>query len=285
MIETVNMHQQLESLVRDRFYSMYPVPLHLDQVISKHGYSLEQYQQPEIQQQVAQHQLDEYYQTIDWLLDHQCRVVVLDQDPQFQTYTALPRQFDRMLLQGRPPQSQQELLDEKNSTYFQSSIDTWNKLQLNNIWDQRERDALNIRPFKTNKFECNFARPVCRINSLELWGFGPQVIAKVMNFLQLDINTQRFEQWHSVYRKWQSLQFKILDFVINLDYIVEAIINNWYYKLPDLTYQQEVILQHCLIYQHGLNLKTWQLEKFPNNTQQLHELLEINTHPIEKIYN
>ena len=39
-----------------------------------------------------------------------------------------------------------------------------------------------------------------------------------------------------------------------------------------------------LIYKYGLNLKTWQLEKFPNNTKQLHELLEENIHPIEKIY-
>ena len=42
---------------------------------------------------------------------------------------------------------------------------------------------------------------------------------------------------------------------------------------------QEAFIQHELIYKHNLNLKTWQLEKF-TNTQQLHNLLETNTHPL-----
>ena len=48
--------------------------------------------------------------------------------------------------------------------------------------------------------------------------------------------------------------------------VFDAIVHNWYYEIDNLTFEQEVIIQHCLIYQHGLNLKTRQLEKFPSNT-------------------
>ena len=40
-----------------------------------------------------------------------------------------------------------------------------------------------------------------------------------------------------------------------------------------------------IIYKHNLGLKTWQLEKFPANTQDLHTLLESNTlHNLDDIY-
>jgi len=83
---------------------------------------------------------------------------------------------------------------------------------------------------------------------------------------------------------WQKKQLDLLDFCYNQPHIVDAIVNNLYYEI-DLTFDQEIIIQHCLIYQHGLNLKTWQLEKFPNNTQDLHKLLEPNIHSVENIYN
>ena len=47
----------------------------------------------------------------------------------------------------------------------------------------------------------------------------------------------------------------------------------------DLDVIQEAFIQRELIYKHNLNLKTFQLEKFIN-TQQLHNLLEPNIHPL-----
>ena len=280
---TARMHQHLLSLPQARFYSMYPI-MPLDTAINRSGYSLEQYAQTEIQQQIADECLAEFCNIINYLLDNDSPVIVIEQNAKLQVYTSMIRQLDRRLMQDKPVETYQQLMNEQNSIYFQSSVDTWQDLGLTNIWDQRERDALNIRPFNKSNFVCNFNRPICRIDSLELWGFGPQVVHKVMNFLQLGIDANRLDNWHQVYRSWQKNQFDILEFAINLDYIVDAIVNNWYYQLPKLTYQQEVIIQHCLIYQHGLNLKTWQLEKFPSNAQQLHVLLEANTHPVEKIY-
>ena len=105
-----------------------------------------------------------------------------------------------------------------------------------------------------------------------------------MDFCELPIDQARLDSWLVVYREWQQLQLNILEFTFNYQHIVDAIVNNWYYKLDNLTFEQEIVIQHCLIYQHGLNLQTWQLEKFPDNTQQLHRLLEPNTHKIESIY-
>jgi len=48
----------------------------------------------------------------------------------------------------------------------------------------------------------------------------------------------------------------------------------------ELNLNQEASIQHVLIYKYDLNLKTWGLEKFPNNTKKLHELLEPNIHKI-----
>jgi len=62
--------------------------------------------------------------------------------------------------------------------------------------------------------------------------------------------------------------------------IVNAIVHNHYYLIPPMTLVYEAAVQHCLIYQHGLNLKTWNLQQFPSNAQDLHKLLEPNFHSI-----
>ena len=99
-----------------------------------------------------------------------------------------------------------------------------------------------------------------------------------MKFLNIAIDVKVWDHWVDVYHNWQEMQLNILEFNINFDHIMNAIVNNWYYEIGDLTFEQEIIIQHCLIYQHGLNLKTWQLEKFPANAQDLHKLLEPNIH-------
>lgn len=76
------------------------------------------------------------------------------------------------------------------------------------------------------------------------------------------------------------MQNDALKFYRSLSHIVECIVQGGYYELPALSLEQEAIIQHCLIYQHNLNIKTWQLEKFPSNTIRLHQLLEPNSHSL-----
>ena len=67
-----------------------------------------------------------------------------------------------------------------------------------------------------------------------------------------------------------------------------AIVDNFYYDIGEykLNIAQEAAIQHVMLYKYNLNFKIWQLEKFPNNTQDLHKLLEPNTfHKLDNLYN
>lgn len=197
-------------------------------------------------------------------------------------YFTKHRSLESYMLQATAPESVSQLEEEHNSFFFSDSTDCWNNLGLNEIWDIRERNALNIRPLD-NEPEFYLTIPHLRIDCREFWYHGEVVIKRVMDYLSLKINNDNLSTWKSIYYNWCLRHIKSMEFSYNCDHIVSAIINNWNYKI-DLTFNQEVIVQHFLIYRHGLNLKTWQLEKFPDNTQKLHQLLETNIHPIAQIY-
>ena len=155
------------------------------------------------------------------------------------------------------------------------------------IWDKREKMALNIRPFDStveNSITIDLTQPHHWVNSQDLWHNGENTLIQILNFLKIKLDSNRLDAWRSIYHKWQQIQYKSLKFTYNYKHIVDAVVNNWYYDISNLTFIQEVIIQHCLIYQHGLNLKTWELEKFPDNTQDLHKLLEPNIHNVPCIY-
>ena len=101
-----------------------------------------------------------------------------------------------------------------------------------------------------------------------------------MNQLAIPLQWDRWDHWQTVYQNWQQINYRCVKFQYELDHIVEAIVNNWSYPLLELSFLQEVMIQHELLYKHGLNIKNWQLERFPDNTQKLHQLLEINHHQL-----
>jgi hypothetical protein len=87
--------------------------------------------------------------------------------------------------------------------------------------------------------------------------------------------------WIKIYADWKKFHYQRLMFCWYFDQIVNYIINGYYMDLSrfNLDIMQEACIQHHLIYQHDLNLKTFNLKKF-YNTQQLHQLLEKNPHPL-----
>lgn len=200
---------------------------------------------------------------------------------------------DQRSTQGGIKKNKQSTLEELDAEYqevfYADSIKTWQDLGLTNIWDERERRALDFRQHfdhtQTRRHMIPFEQPHLRVSTSELWTQGEWTIKKVMDFCELEIDQSRWEHWVSVYREWQQiLQQKIL-FCYKLPSILECTVNNWYYDIGELTFMQEVVIQHLLIYKHNLNLKTWELSKFPRNAQDLHKLLEPNIHPIANIYN
>lgn len=180
------------------------------------------------------------------------------------------------------PNSAEDIENEFHSFFFNESIDRWNELGLTDIWDVRERNALNIRPLDPITDYCIPGEHL-RIDCREFWYNGIAVISRVMGYLGLDINQERFLAWKEIYNKWQQQHVDAMTFVYNCDHIVSSIVNNWNYDI-NLTFNQEVIVLHFLIYKHNLNLKSWQLKQFPNNTQDLHKLLESNIHQVPAIY-
>lgn len=172
-----------------------------------------------------------------------------------------------------------------DNIFFKDSINLWNGLSLKDSWDIREQKSLNIRPFNSPLIynSVDLSVPHYWIDCQNWWYNGKIEIIKIMSWLGLTIDSDRFDKWVLMYNEWQQIQLDTLQFQYNYKHIVNCIIHNWSYDI-DLTFEQEVIIQHILIYQHNLNLKTWQLTKFPNNTKDLHKLLEPNIHSNESIY-
>ena len=168
----------------------------------------------------------------------------------------------------------------KTSDYYNKFYPHKNFDQLP-VWDQRELLALDVKPFvKFNLLDrLDLSLPHCLINGEEWLTQGERTMRMIMDFCQTEIVPIRLEQWLPVYYQWQKVQSNSATFSIELEHIVNATVNGWYYPI-DLTLYQEAVVQHCLIYQHNLNIRNWELSKFPNNTQELHKLLEANTHSI-----
>jgi hypothetical protein len=178
---------------------------------------------------------------------------------------------------------------ESLSEYFLESKKHWSK-GINNSWDLREFLALNIRPYQllniVPSFNCSKNHYALECN--ELFTCFDQTVKHLFDFLDLTIDQTRWNSWLEVYRTWQRFHTSRLLFATYFDKIIESIVHGYYLDLTrfDLDIYQEAVIQHELIYKHGLNIKGWGLEKFLNNTQDLHKLLEPNTqHQVEDIYN
>jgi len=279
--------EKFDSLPSDAIYSTYPARLMPGEVAKRLNLDTNNFESTDVFQQVKQQTAEDYAKIFDICKDTQTDIIYVAHDPRVVLYSRNVRNLETFFgLIDDKPNSEDEHYDLMDNLFNKSSQHAFQKLQLIDIWDKRERLALNARPFdyKHFHFDFNHQHPHLWINCQDLWARTEIVIKKVMSYLKLEIDAHRFDAWLPICNAWQTKQLGLLDFCYNQPHIVEAIVNNLYYEI-NLTFDQEVIIQHCLIYQHGLNLKTWQLEKFPSNTQDLHKLLEPNIHSVDNIYN
>lgn len=167
--------------------------------------------------------------------------------------------------------------------FFGNRLEEWKSAELSEIWDYREFLALNMRPFQSVRIIGNIdqKRDHYNIDSFDLYCVFDQNVRDLFRYLDIDIAENRFTQWTKVYHKWRKLHYDRMTFAWYFGQIVDYIIHGHYMDLErfNLDIVQEACIQHALIYQHNLNLKTWQLEKF-KNTQQLNSLLEPNLHQL-----
>jgi len=153
------------------------------------------------------------------------------------------------------------------------------------IWDLRELRALNIRPYDDSYLiNPRFEYSHLWVNAQDLWTITEDVLEDCFDYLNLKINSQKFKQWIPIAHKWQKQMNHNMKFSREVDHIIDYAISGHSYNISHLTFDQEIIIQHLLIYKHNLNIKNWNLSKFPDNTRELHHLLEPNTHVVEKIY-
>ena len=267
----------------DVICSVYPIQLYLDVGADLVNVPIEQLHKANVHKQVQKFIVDDYNKIFELCHETDTKIIFVAQDSRVALYNQFVRVRDRFITKPSKPASEEEFINEMQQIFFPDSVARWKELNLNNIWDIRERMALDLRPFDIVETDIKIQHPHHWVSCLTLWTRTEDAVKDIMEYLELDINAERLQQWLPVCQQWQKIQLTALEFSYNQPHIVEAIVNNWYYEI-DLTFQQEIVIQHCLIYQHGLNLKTWQLEKFPSNTQDLHKLLEPNIHTVSKIY-
>ena len=175
------------------------------------------------------------------------------------------------------------------NTFFNVEYTNWKNSQKEiNIWDLREFYALNVRPYINSDIGkyIDYQKPTTYIDAKELFLDGKNTLINLINHLGLTLDQTRLAAWLPIYTSWQEDQLRLLKFSWNLDRICKCIIENLYYDISDYNFEfyQEAIIQHIMIYKYGMNFKLWQLEKFPNNTQDLHKLLEPNIHKVDNLY-
>lgn len=267
------------SMPQDSLYSMYPAQMLIYRAVSDLHIPINQISSSENQLKINQYIKDDFNQLFEFCDRRGVKLIYVGDDPGIQLYYLTMRTNSPKISNGQVS-SPQEVARDNQQVFFGDSVNTWQQLNLTDIWDQREQQALDSRPWHyTDTNFKNMTYPHMWISCQELWYNGENAALKMLQYLNLNVVPARFEAWKSIYAKWQKKQLQLLEFNFNCQHIVDSIVNDWYYEI-DLTFDQEVVIQHCLIYQHNLNLKTWQLTKFPNNTQDLHKLLEPNTHSL-----
>lgn len=177
-----------------------------------------------------------------------------------------------------PANSMEERMQLYKDTFFAESQSKFD----NNIWDVREQLALTMQ-IPSYNFDCDlFDRylPHLYYNTDDIWNDFPNVLLEIFKYAELPLRTERMSSWHSFYNQWR--QVHAPGFSRHFAKIIESIINGYYMDLSrfNMNLFHEALIQATLLRQHNLNLKTWQLEKFPTNTQDLHKLLEPNIHTL-----
>lgn len=174
--------------------------------------------------------------------------------------------------------SQHQIAEQHIDYFFRDNTKNFDQHE---IWDQREMLALMYK-FNEKRFDFstlyNHSLPHLYYNTDDIWNNFPPVLEEICDELELEIIPEHFSQWQEIYKQWRNVHDPY--FGRHLDRIVNSIVTGKYMSLKrfKLNFWQEVIIQHQLITQHNLNLKTWQLSKFPDNTLDLHKLLEENIH-------
>ena len=279
------MMQQAKNMPNDDLYSLYPFAANPPDIRKKLKIDLEKITEEEFYQIELDWYADEYASIFGCCINNNAKVIFIHDNQSTNWF----KMFAHQRIKHNVPEDEDQIeISYRKQSFHKKSIDRWKKLGLENIWDIRERQALDIRllDMPVNKIadRCDFSKPHFRASVCDLWYRGVQLFDQIMAYLDIPIDPNRLAEWIPIYHAWAQMPLALMQFGDSFDDTIQCIVNGWYKELPELSFDQEVLIQHALIYKHNLNLKTWQLEKLPRNTIDLHRLLETNIHTLVHTY-
>jgi hypothetical protein len=163
--------------------------------------------------------------------------------------------------------------------FFSEAQQKWNLSDTKEVWVHREFLALNFRPYELVKITELFDnhQPHLYLDARDVWTSLDFVINDIFCYIDRRIDQSRWDSWVKIYHQWRTKHYDRIRFGWYFDEILNKILSGQDMSLErfNLDIVREAAIQHVLIFQYGLNLKTFGVDKFVN-TRQLHELLEPN---------
>jgi hypothetical protein len=127
--------------------------------------------------------------------------------------------YQRHVLPQDQDAEHQKWIDE----YFLGSKEKWQQHQLTNVWDYREFLALNILPFDivkiTDVSDLQFEHHY--VDSFDLYHNTCSVVQNLFDYIELSIDSERWQQWDKVSKRWQQLHTSRTQFVYYFDCIID----------------------------------------------------------------
>ena len=278
---TIEIVKQLQNLDSE-FVSFYANPIRFDQIVA-------QVQDASVAYIKEQVNLD-YAQMLQSCSDNNVPIIFIDILDKDVLYLQTDRSIDsNLLFSKQSPNTLADLKENFINNFCKDSFAGWGTtVEDAPIWVKREVVALNIRPYETSDVR-SYITPTTNllyIEATDLWFNFKEVVNIIFKYLELEIDQSRIVHWENVYEQWSKIHFKNLMLSKYLDYICDSIINNKNTDLSrfDLTFWDEAIIQHMLLFKYNKNINSINLKKFPSNTKHLHKLLTENSHTLEKIY-
>lgn len=244
-------------------------------------------------------QLDQHNQSLDTVIKNDSQNLIADiqrREFNFIFFDFVQQDIMSLIYSDRRPKdgrawfavNQQELWQQHQKKYF---TNLGQEFSDDAVWDQREKIALTLGPLieylnserhrdQSMLLSCvDQQKPYLYYTNDDVWHGLDWVIQEICEFVGIvDISDDRFEKWQVTYQQWRTIHDPWLS--RHIDRILDAIVNNRHLSLKrfKLDFFKESLIQHLLMARYNLNLRTWQLSRFPDNAQDLHQLLEPNIH-------
>jgi hypothetical protein len=275
--DTVNIINQVKNS-SNRFENIYITGLHLNVAAKKLFRTEFENLTSQQQQAVVDYGWQDYRDLLSWSQSKPYTVAIFDYCD-FDLYSSFYN--DRCILDhnGIEYNNLLDMMSMYEKTFYANTAHMFDQ----EVWDLREKLALIYQfPKKIKNFHefYNSQLPHYYYNTDDVWNNLLDVVKEILSASQIKIVEENVRSWSEIYNQWRTVHDPW--FSRHLDRILDAIVNNKFLSLKrfNMNFFKEVVIQHELITKYNLNLKTFNLVTFPENTQDLYKLLEPNIHKL-----